>query len=258
MTLAAERLGAGDFSVRTHPAGIAEIDSVNASLNRTADRLGALIGRERTFTADVSHQLRTPLTGLRLRLEAALDDPSADPGPAMRDALAAADRLQATITDLLTLARDIPRAPTALDLETLLQLIHERWNGVLAAEGRPLRIVQHPPLPPSGLSPTSALHILEVLVDNARRHGHGAVTITARDAGDVLAIDVANEGPPISRDAQALFVRRSDDATGTGIGLALARSLAESEGARLSLTDPRQPTFTLLTPRRIGSPGVLA
>jgi len=176
----------------------------------------------------------------------------------MRDALAAADRLQATISDLLTLARDIPRAPTALDLETLLQLIHERWNGVLAAEGRPLRIVQHPPLPPSGLSQTSALHILEVLVDNARRHGHGAVTITARDAGDVLAIDVANEGPPISRDAQALFVRRSDDATGTGIGLALARSLAESEGARLSLTDPRQPTFTLLTPRRIGSPGVLA
>jgi len=257
LTLAAERLGAGDFSVRTHPAGIAEIDSVNASLNRTADRLGALIDRERTFTADVSHQLRTPLAGLRLGLEAALDDPSADPGPAMRDALAAADRLQATITDLLTLARDIPRAPTALDLDTLLQLIRERWNGVLAAEGRPLRIVQDAALPPSGLSPASALHILEVLVDNARRHGHGAVTITVRDAGDVLAIDVANEGPPITRDAQALFVRRSDDAAGTGIGLALARSLAESEGARLSLADPRQPTFTLLTPLRSDPPDVL-
>ena len=258
LTLAAERLGAGDFSVRTHPAGIAEIDSVNASLNRTADRLGALVERERTFTADVSHQLRTPLTGLRLGLEAALDDPAADPGPAMRDALVAADRLQATITDLLTLARDIPRAPTALDLDTLLQQIRERWNGVLAAEGRPLRIVQHPPLPPSPLSAPTALHTVDVLIDNARRHGHGAVTITARDAGEVLAIDVANEGPPITRDAQALFVRRSDDATGTGIGLALARSLAESEGARVTLTDPRQPTFTLFTPRRIGSPDVLA
>jgi len=225
---------------------------VNASLNRTADRLGALIDRERTFTADVSHQLRTPLTGLRLGLEAALDDPGANPGPAIRDALVVADRLQATIADLLTLARDIPRAPTALDLDTLLQLIHERWNGVLAAEGRPLRIVQHPPLPPSGLSPTSASHIVDVLIDNARQHGLGVVTVTVRDAGDVLAIDVANEGPPITRDAQALFVRRSDDATGTGIGLALARSLAECEGARLSLTDSRQPTFTLLSPRRIG------
>ena len=257
LTLAAERLGAGDFSVRTHPAGIAEIDSVNASLNRTADRLGALIDRERTFTADVSHQLRTPLTGPRLGLEAALDDPAADPGPAMRDALAAADRLQATITDLLTLARDIPRAPTALDLDTLLQQIRARWNGVLAAEGRPLRIVQHPPLPPSGLAPTSALHILEVLIDNARRHGHGAVTITVRDAGDVLAIDVTNEGPPITRDAHELFVRRSRDAAGTGIGLALARSLAESEGARVTLADPQQPTFTLLTPLRSDPPDVL-
>jgi len=86
------------------------------------------------------------------------------------------------------------------------------------------------------------------LLDNAAVHGRGAVTVSVRDAAGALAVDVADEGPGIEVADAELFVRRSSRAAGHGIGLALARSLAEAEGGRLRLTRPSPPTFTLLLP----------
>lgn len=247
MSAIAGRLGDGDFTVRVTPSGIPEIDSTGASLSTTAERLGALIERERAFSADASHQLRTPLTGLRLRLEGMLDAPSRPRDEEIIKAVDETDRLQRTIDDLLTLARDAPRHEEPLDLSGLLAETRETWHADLAKQGRPLRIRVAPDLPVTHTSTAAVRQILHVLLDNAGRHGQGTVTINVREVGDALAIDVSDQGPGIERPPEELFRRRAAT-VGHGIGLAMARSLAEAEGSRLRLTRPKPPTFTLLLP----------
>lgn len=246
---AALRLGQGDFSVRTAPAAIPEIDSVGSALNSTAGRLDDMLARERSFSADASHQLRTPLTGLRLRLEAALDRPGQDLRQAITDGIAAADRLEQTIEELLALARDTRTSNAApLDLPALLDEIEVGWHDRLAAQHRALHVAVDPHAPVSLASTAAVRQVLTVLLDNAATHGAGTVSVAVRNAVDALAIDVSDEGAGITAPEPELFTRRSRLAEGHGIGLALARSLAEAEGGRLRLTRPAPPTFTLLVP----------
>ncbi|GAA1273520.1 HAMP domain-containing sensor histidine kinase [Pseudonocardia aurantiaca] len=248
LSRAAHRLGDGDFSARAAPAAIPEIDSVGDSLNSTARRLGDLVQRERSFSADASHQLRTPLAGLRLELEAALDSRRADVTPALLSAIAAVDRLEQTIEKLLALARDDRRDVEPIDVHSVLDEIEHDWLRRPATAQRPLRITIDPQAPPCVASGTAVRQVLAVLLDNAAAHGGGAVTVTARDAGEVLAIDVSDQGSGVTVPESDLFVRRADTARGHGIGLALARSLAEAEGGRLWLTSAHPATFTLLLP----------
>lgn len=251
LTGAAQSLGDGDFTVRTTPTAIEEIDAAGTALTRTAERLGALVDRERAFSADASHQLRTPLTGLRLRLETALEGGD-DLRPAVVAALETADRLERTIDELLALARDAPSARTPADLPALLADLSSSWQEPLAAADRPLRIQLDPDLPATSASAAATRQILDVLLDNAVRHGAGAVAITARDADTAVAVDVADGGPGVTAPPDELFHRRAhsaDRAAGHGIGLALARALAEAEGGRLILARSGPgPVFTLLLP----------
>jgi signal transduction histidine kinase len=242
----AERLGEGDFTVRAHRAGIPEIDQVATALDTTAERIGETLERERAFSADASHQLRTPLTGLRLQLEAALESPDQDLRAAITSGIASADRLERTIDDLLALARQTRSQRSVLDLDVLLNEVRQGWHGLLAGQGRALRIaVREAPAPRAATA--AVRQILGVLLDNAVTHGRGTVTVTARDAGDAFAIDVTDEGPGIDSDLD-LFARGNSSTDSHGIGLALARSLAEAEGGRLRLGTPAPPTFTLLLP----------
>jgi signal transduction histidine kinase len=242
LAAAAEQLGDGDFTARGPKAGIAEIDRVGEALDATAARIGETLERERAFSAEASHQLRTPLTGLRLQLEAALETPDADPRAAIRAGIASADRLERTIEDLLALGRE-RRAPRAeLDLEALLEEVRQAGEALLAPHGRTLRITRQDP-PPARVAAAAVRQVLGVLLDNAATHGCGTVTLVARDASDALAIDVADEGPDLGETDPFATV-----ASGHGIGLRLARSLAEAEGGRLRLSRPDPPTFTLLLP----------
>ena len=242
LAAAAEQLGDGDFTARGPKAGIAEIDRVREALDATAARIGETLERERAFSAEASHQLRTPLTGLRLQLEAALETPDADPRAAIRAGIASADRLERTIEDLLALGRE-RRAPRAeLDLEALLEEVRQAGEALLAPLGRTLRITRQDP-PPARVAAAAVRQVLGVLLDNAATHGRGTVTLVARDAGDALAVDVADEGPDLGETDPFATA-----AAGHGIGLRLARSLAEAEGGRLRLSRPDPPTFTLLLP----------
>ena len=249
LAVAAHRLGDGDFSVRSRPGGVREIDAVGSALNSTASRLDDLLARERAFTADASHQLRTPLAGLRLRLEAALERPGEDVRPAIAASLADADRLEATIGELLALARD-QRAQRAypLDLTALLDELSQEWRARLALQGRDLEVLIDPEVPDPSASAAAVRQVLAVLVDNATTHGAGTVAITVREAPGAVAIDVSDEGPGVREPEGLLFARRADQRDGHGIGLALARRLAEAEGGRLELARPQPPVFTLLLP----------
>jgi signal transduction histidine kinase len=263
----AVRLGDGDFGARVEATGVAELDRAADALNRTAGRLGEILGRERAFTADVSHQLNTPLTSLRLGLESALVTPGADTGAALRDAVDEVERLQTTVATLLAVARDRTTADARCDVAAVCADVADRNRARLAASGRPLRVDLDHDLPLVRCPPDVVREILAVLVDNGLRHGAGTVTITARRAGPGAVVEVGDEGEGIA-DPATVFLRRPPDANGAqregprlegprlerhGIGLALARSLADAHEARLQLTRAAPgPVFTLALP---GSPG---
>jgi len=249
LTGLAVRLGEGDFAARVAPAGVPEIDGAGQALNRTAERLGELIGRERAFTADVSHQLNTPLTSLRLSLESALMAPGGDDHAAIEEALAQLERLQATVSTLLAMARDAaPVAGPPADVVAVCTEVAERFRASLPA-GRELRL----DMPEAELRtrvPADVLReIVAVLVDNGCRHGAGTVTVAVRAAGRGVVVEVGDEGAGVRGDPARVFERHQPDAAGHGIGLALARSLAEAHEARLELTRPGDhPRFAVALP----------
>lgn len=251
LTRAAQALGDGDFTIRAQRSGVREADSAELALEATARRLGALLERERFFSADVSHQLRTPLTGLLLGLESALERPGADRTAAIRTAVRRGEHLQDIIDDLLNLARDTGPGRERVDVGALLDDLKARWHGPLAAAGRPLHVTVQRPLPEVRSLTSAIRQILDVLVDNAAAHGRGSVTVEAVDIGTGLAIDVGDEGAGVP-DGADIFARRTSAGDGNGhghgIGLALARSLAEAAGGRLVLRRPAPPVFTLLLP----------
>ena len=243
------RLGDGDFSVRTRRGGVEEIDAVGAALDATAMRLDDLLAKERAFSADASHQLRTPLAGMRLRLEAALERSDVDPRPAIAATLVDADRLEAIIDELLTLARAGQSAPSGpVDLDTLLGELSPEWGARLALHGRDLDVRVDAGAPAARASSAAVRQVLGVLVDNATTHGRGTVTVAVREASGAVAVDVCDEGPGVHDVESVLFSRQADRRDGHGIGLALARRLVEAEQGRLMLTRVSPPVFTLLLP----------
>jgi signal transduction histidine kinase len=247
LAAAARRVGEGDFTARAPSTRIPEVDDVAVALNSSSQRVGELIERERAFSADASHQLRTPLAALRIELESELLNPS-DPRAALEAALVQVERLHTTIETLLAVARHTPSGHQAVDLEGAIREMEARWHGRLAAHGRPLLTAVETGPVTVAMSATVLAEILDVLIDNARAHGEGAISVTVREAGDGVAVEVHDEGPGFGAEADAAF--RRGVGRGHGIGLALARSLAHSQGARLQISDPGPgPTVALLIAR---------
>ncbi|WP_169542278.1 HAMP domain-containing sensor histidine kinase [Solirubrobacter soli] len=246
LAVAARRLGQGDFATRAPRGGVPEADQIAIALDETAQRLADLVARERAFSADASHQLRTPLAALRIELEALEMSPDA-PAELPR-ALAQVERLQSTIDTLLAVARDIPRPAADTDVADVVDELQARWRDPLAAEARPLRIGLSPEAGTSSASGAVVSEILDVLLENAQRHGAGAVSISTRSSGRWIALDVADEGPGFSGTSEEVFTRRAPSPDGHGIGLSLAQSLAHAEGGRLAVTQLSPPVITLWLP----------
>lgn len=245
----AVRLGSGDFAITPRPSGVGEIDQTSQALAETAGRLDAVLQRERTFSANASHQLRTPVTSLRLAVESELAVPRDDTQQVLHDVLGDLDRLEATIDTLLAVARDLPRRAEVLDVATLASGLRSRWGPSLEAVERGLSVFDHSG-GPLRMSVTIVEEILNVLVDNAHRHGLGDVAVVLTTDAENLLATVTDQGT-ITIDTSALFVRRQPGATHHGIGLALARSLAEAEGGRLVLVQTDPTAFRLILPSQL-------
>lgn len=245
----AARLGAGDF--RRSPAryDIAELDRVSEVLDSSATALSQLLQRERSLVGDVSHQLRSRITALQLRL----DELSTHPDPdARREALAAleqTERLTGVLDDLLDAAR-AARAVGAepVDLAEAVAEAAADWREPLSTAGRTLRVR----VPEGMLARVTAARLREAigaLVDNALQHGEGTVTISARTGENALQVEVSDAGPGVPEElVPHVFDRGVSAQSSTGLGLALARTLVEADGGRLELYRARPPVFRLYLP----------
>jgi signal transduction histidine kinase len=245
----AKRLGAGDFRSAPHRHGIPELDRVSDVLDTSAAALSELVQRERELVGDVSHQMRSRLTALQLRLDELATHP--DPS-AQREAVAAleqAERLSGVLDELLEAAR-AARASSAevQDLREGLSKVAEEWRPAVRAAGRSLKFRV-----PDGLlarvTPARIREAVGALLDNAVQHGGGTVALSARASGNSILVEVADSGPGVPEElVPHVFDRGVSVGSSTGLGLALARALVEADGGRLELSRPRPATFTIFLP----------
>jgi signal transduction histidine kinase len=241
----AHRLGEGQLTARAGKLeGGAEIEELAGSFDEMAGRLERTVRSQREFVANASHQLRTPLTGIKLRLEAASAE-TADEH--VREQLRAADRevdrLAQIIERLLTMASEIEegRVPEA-DLDDAVRRAAQRWDeraaqasSVLAVDGA---------VDPGGrrvaVDPHDLDQILDVLLDNAITHAPGTISVSAAVDGSRGILHVDDRGPGIPADEAArvterFFRGRGAAPGGSGLGLAIARELAERWGGGLEV-----------------------
>ncbi|MEV7012402.1 ATP-binding protein [Streptosporangium sp. NPDC051022] len=248
LAMIAERLGSGDARPSKHRYGIQELDRVAEVLDRSATRISDLLAREREFATDASHQLRTPLTGLTMRLEeivAAAHEPGIvkEEGEA---AIVQAERLTAVIDELLAAARRQRQAQAdAVMLDELLDQQFIEWGPAFRRVGRKLKLSGTRGLQALGTS-GGVSQVISTLLENSLEHGGGTVTVTTNYKDRSIVIEVADEGNGVSDElAGRIFERNVSGAGGTGLGLTLARALAAADGGRLELVRPRPAVFAL-------------
>ncbi len=249
LAASAEQIGSGQVRPQLRKSGIEEIDLVAAELTRTGERLAARLAAERQFAADASHQLRTPLAALSMRLEeiqAIAEDPEVV--EEARISLEQVERLTGVVTDLLRNSRQAGGGTTeAVQLVDLFAQQAEEWTPTFEAAGRSLGLPEV-----SGLSvlatPGALAQVLSTLLENSLKYGEGTTSVTARSSAKEqgVVIEVTDEGPGVSDDlAPTIFERDVTSGKGTGRGLALARDLVAADGGRLELAQRRPPVFAI-------------
>jgi signal transduction histidine kinase len=253
----AEEFGTGGFAlepvieadrpVRPLESGVDEIDTVARILDHNSRILVRALSAERSFAADASHQLRTPLAALLMRLEeiAEADDVSVARHEA-EVAIAQTERLAGVVDDLLHRTRaGHADGGRSVSLDTVLSQLQREWEPTFAQEGRTITVsLERGMIVRSSASAIS--QILDTLVENSLKHGAGTVRVNAWRSGPSAVLEVRDEGPGIDDElARRVFDRAVTGGSGTGLGLAVARETAESFGGRLELAQARPAVFVL-------------
>ncbi|MGW4159449.1 ATP-binding protein [Streptomyces sp. NPDC004788] len=251
----AERLGSGDPRPRHKRYGVPELDRVADVLDASAERIARMLTAERRLAADASHQLRTPLTALSMRLE---EVAVADDLETVREeatiALTQVERLTDVVERLLTNSRD-PRTGSAVafDLDEVITQQLAEWRPAYRSAGRAIVHSGKQGMRAVG-TPGAVAQVLAALIENSLMHGGGTVALRTRVTGNQSVIEVTDEGPGVPADLGArIFERAVSGRSSTGIGLAVARDLAEADGGRLELLQQQPPVFALFLSREVRS-----
>ena len=248
LVTAAHGIGTGHPQARADQAeGPIQVREVAHAFNDMADRVSALLGTQRGMTAEVSHQLRTPLAALRLRLELMADDTNNDTTADMRveatAMLTETNRLARLVDGLLAVARAeaTEAAPVPTDIEAVVTERLQAWQPV-AAEAQ-ISLKHRPPAESvlAALTPGHLEQILDNLLANAIEAvpPHGCITVTTHRNGEHPVLHVQDTGPGMSEqqrtDAGDHYTTDRSGQGGTGLGLAIVARLVATDHGTFSL-----------------------
>jgi signal transduction histidine kinase len=243
---AAGEVADGDLEVRVPSTGPPELRRLAGSFNEMVAKLAVLLRSQEQFVADASHQLRTPLTALRLRLENLTQD--GDPGrrEELEGALEELERLSALVDGLLTLARAdrAASAPADLDVAAALDERVDAWSAL--AEEQRVQLGAHADGRPRALvTPGRIEQVLDNLLANALEVAPpgSSIDLTAAQSEGVVEVRVQDRGPGMSAGeierAFDRFWRAGADETGFGLGLAIVQRLVRADSGEVELR-PRE------------------
>lgn len=269
LAASAEQLGSGQVRPRMAETGIEEIDLVAAELGRTSDRLAARLAAERQFSADASHQLRTPLTALSMRLEEIqLMSHDEEVREEARVALEQVERLVGVVDDLLSSSRKQAGGTTqVVHLREVFDQQNDEWGPTYTKARRTL-VFEDAGTTSVLATPGALAQVLATLLENSLKYGAGTTRVSCRAAStrQRVVIEVSDEGDGVAPDlAPRIFERSVSGGSSTGLGLALARDLVASDGGKLELAQAVPAVFqiflsavpTQLDPDRVLPPGAL-
>ncbi|MFI8776812.1 ATP-binding protein [Brachybacterium paraconglomeratum] len=252
----AEEMGSGRARGPWQPSGIAEIDEVAIELARSGAMLNERLEAESRLASDASHQLRTPLTALSMRLDEILATSTEEwVREEARISLEQIDRLTEVVHDLINAPRSSQRrTPGVVELGTVLTQQSEEWSPAYRRAGRELHI-QVPRSAAVWGSTGPLTQVIATLIENALTHGGGRTSVKVRRNDHSTVVEVTDEGGGIDPELGARIFERSvsgRSSGGTGVGLALARTLVEDDGGRLELLTEDPATFGVFL---ISAPG---
>lgn len=241
----ATRLGSGESNMAPLATGVSEVDAVSAVIAASAGDMARSLAAERDFAADASHQLRTPLAALMLRLEEIAD--TDDPDVVKEEAgvaIAQVARLTDVVDDLMNRAKRRPPEAAVVSVDSVLAALQREWQPAFAQTRRSMRVHGERDLQVF-IARNALSQILSTLIENSLAHGSGTVSVAARHSGPTVVVEVSDEGPGVDPGIARHIFERSVSSSGSGLGLALARDLAEKNYGRLELLRAEGAVFGL-------------
>lgn len=241
----ADQLAGGPVSFSPLRTGMDEVDRIAAFYEMRSTELTRMLAAEREFASDASHQLRTPLTALLMRLEEISE--TNELHFAQEEAqigIAQVERLTQVIDELLARSRGTVDTPSDISLDSVIAAMQLEWQPAFETARRSVHVSGERGLHVSATR-VGLAQILASLLENALIHGEGTVQVRARRSGPSVVVEMSDMGPGVDPNIAPHIFERRVTTGGTGLGLALARDLAEVNGGRLELRNAQPAVFAL-------------